>query len=151
MARIELRSFIKAPLEYVFDYVVNPANRPEWMDSVIEVKSISGGPIGVGTSWTESQKLIGKLIEYVAKITEFERSRRWAMEMSMLGTESILENTFEPENDGTRMTLVLDYALPGSFLGQFADKLLMERRMAKTCRQNTATLKMVLESGQGKT
>ena len=51
MAHVEDKCTIKVPVEYAFDYVVNPANRPQWMDKILEVKDISPGPVGVGTSW----------------------------------------------------------------------------------------------------
>lgn len=55
VARIEHRTLIKASLEEAFDYVVEPANRPNWIGSVLEVTGISEGPTGVGTSWNEKQ------------------------------------------------------------------------------------------------
>lgn len=66
----------------------------------------------------------------------------------MLGVKSKLINYFEPEEDRVRMTLIIDYTLPGSFLGQIADRLLFERIFEKTCRENAGTLKIILESGQ---
>ena len=150
MAHIEHKCIIKVPVEYALDYVVNPANRPQWLDSVLEVKDISQGPVGVETSWTEKQKIAGRVIEYLAKITEFERPRKWAMNMAIPGGKGVLVNTFESENDGTRMTVVVDYTLPGAFFGRLADKLLFEKIAAKTSRQNSATLKMVLESRQNR-
>ncbi len=61
MAHIESKYSIKAPVEQVFDYLTNPANRPEWLDSTIKVENISDGPIGVGTSWTEVSKVAGRV------------------------------------------------------------------------------------------
>jgi uncharacterized membrane protein len=150
MARIEHKTLIKTTLEEVFDYVVEPANRPSWIGSVIEVKDISEGPTGVGTSWSEKQKMAGRLLEYRCKMTEFDRPRKWAMEMVMLGVKSKLENLFEAEGDRIRMTLVIDYNLPGSFLGQIADRLLFERIFEKTVRENAGTVKMILESRRSK-
>jgi uncharacterized membrane protein len=148
MAYIEHKCIIKVPVEFAFDYVVNPANRTRWLDSVMEVKDISEGPIGVGTSWDEKQKVAGRIIEFVVKITEFERPRRWAMNLAIPGGKGVLVNSFEPENEGTLMTMTIDYTLPGAFFGRLADKLLFERIAAKTARQNSSTLRMMLEGGQ---
>ena len=148
MAHIEHKCIIKVPIEYTFDYVVNPANRPQWLDKVLEVKDISPGPVGVGTSWNEKQKVAGRIIEFVAKITELDRPRKYAMNMVIPGGKGILVTTFEPENDGTLMTRVLDYTLPGAFFGQLAEKLLFDRFVKKSLRETTATLKIVLEGRQ---
>jgi len=146
MARIEHKTLIRTTPEEAFDYIVEPANRPNWIGSVLEVTDISEGPIGVGTTWNEKQKIAGRLLEYRCTMTEFERPRRWAMEMVMLGVKSRLENSFDTEDDRIRMTLIIDYTLPGSFLGQIADRLLFERIFEKTCRENAGTVKMILES-----
>jgi hypothetical protein len=146
MAHIEHKTLIKTTLEEAFDFIVEPANRPNWIGSVMEVTNVSGSPIGVGTSWNEKQKVAGRLLEYVCTITELERPRKWAMEMVMLGVKNRLANTFETENDRIRMTLIIDYTLPGSFLGQIADWILFERIFEKTCRENAGTVKMILES-----
>jgi uncharacterized membrane protein len=146
MARIEHKTLIKTTQEEAFDYIVEPVNRPNWLGSVLEVTDISEGPIGLGTSWNEKQKIAGRILEYHCNMTEFERPHRWAMEMVMLGVKSRLENSFESEGDRIRMTLIIDYTLPGSFLGQIADRLLFERIFEKTCRENAGTVKMILES-----
>ena len=148
MAHIEHKHNIKVPIEYAFDYVVNPANRPQWLDKVLEVKDISPGPVGIGTSWNEKQKVAGRIIEFVAKITELDRPRKWAMNMVVPGGKGVLVYTFEPENDGTLMTMTLDYTLPGAFFGQLAEKLLFDRFVKKSLRETAATLKILLESRQ---
>ena len=148
MARVEHKRIIKVPIEYTFDYVVNPANRPQWLNKVLEVKNISSGPVGVGTNWNEKQKVAGRIIEFVAKITELDRPRKYAMNMVMLGGEGILVTTFEPDNDDTLMTRDLDYTLPGAFFGKIAEKLLLDRFVKKSLRESAVTLKTVLESRQ---
>ena len=114
----------------------------------MEVKDIPPGPVGVGTSWNEKQKVAGRIIEFVAKITELDRPRKYAMNMVIPGSQGILVTTFEPENDGTLMTRALDYTLPGAFFGQLAEKLLFDRFVKKSLRETAATLKIVLESRQ---
>lgn len=148
MAHVEHKCIIKVPIEYAFDYVVNPANRPQWMDKVLEVKDISPGPVGVGTSWNEKQKVAGRIIEFVAKITDLDRPHKYAMNMLIPGGKGILVTTFEPENDSTLITRVLDYTLPGAFFGQLAEKLLFDRFVKKSLRETAAKLKIVPESRQ---
>jgi uncharacterized membrane protein len=148
MAHVEDKCIIKVPIECTFDFVVSPANRPQWMDKVLEVKDISPGSVGVGTSWNEKQKVAGRIIEFVAKITELDRPHKYAMNMVIPGGEGILVTIFEPENDGTLMTRTLDYTFPGAFFGRLAEKLLFDRFVKKSIRDTSATLKIVLESRQ---
>jgi uncharacterized protein YndB with AHSA1/START domain len=146
MAHVEHKTLIKASREDAFDYVVQPATRPEWLGSVLEVSDISEGQIGIGTSWNEKQKIAGMVFEYRCEMTEFDRPYKWAMEFTLLGIKNRLVNTFEPDSDRIRMTLIIDYVLPGKILGQLTDILLFERIFEKTCRENAGTLKMILES-----
>jgi hypothetical protein len=146
MAHIEHRTLMKTSLEKAFDYVIQPKTRPEWLGSVLEVSDISEGQIGIGTSWNEKQKIAGGIFEYRCEMTEFERPNKWAMEFTLLGIKNQLVNIFEPDGDRIRMTLIIDYVLPGKILGQLTDLLLFERIFEKTCRENAGTLKMILES-----
>ncbi|MBN1191215.1 MAG: SRPBCC family protein [Dehalococcoidales bacterium] len=149
MARVEHKTLIKTTPEEAFDYIVKPANRPNWLGSVMDVSNISEGPLGIGTTWNEKQKIAGRRLEYCCKMTEFNRPRKWAMELDMLGVKSRLENSFDIHEDGrVCMTLIIDYTLPGSFIGQIADRLLFERIFEKTCRENAGTVKIILESKQ---
>jgi uncharacterized protein YndB with AHSA1/START domain len=150
MAHVEHRTLIKASLEEAFDYVVQPATRPEWLGSVLEVSDISEGRIGIGTNWNEKQKIAGRIFEYRCEMTEFERPRKWAMEFALIGIKNKLVNMFEPDGERIRMTLIIDYTLPGKILGQITDMLLFERIFDKTCRENAGTLKMILESRASK-
>jgi hypothetical protein len=146
MARVEHKTLMKTSLEEAFDYVVQPKTRPEWLGSVLEVSDISEGQIGIGTSWNEKQKIAGRIFEYRCEMTEFERPNKWAMAFTLLGIKNKLVNMFEPDGERIRMTLIIDYVLPGKILGQITDRLLFERIFDKTCRENAGTLKMILES-----
>jgi len=149
MGHIESKMSVKVPVETAFDYIANPANRPEWLDTTLEVKNISEGPIGVGTSWTEVAKIAGRTVEQVRTVTEYERPRRYVMEFAVFGAKTgKFDITFEPEAGGTRIAFIFDYTLPAAALGKIADKVLLERRLSKTFGHDTSTLRMVLESEQ---
>jgi uncharacterized protein YndB with AHSA1/START domain len=146
MARIETKYSIKAPVEQVFDYLTDPSNRPEWLDSTIKVENISEGPVSVGTSWTEVTKLAGRVYEHVRTVAEYKRPQRYVMEFAFLGAKTgKFDLTFEPEGEKTRITQVMEYTLPASVLGLIADKVLFERRLRKTIGHDISTLRMVLE------
>ncbi|NLV70986.1 MAG: SRPBCC family protein [Actinobacteria bacterium] len=146
MATVEHKTHIKTTMDKAFDYIVEPANRPNWLGSVTSVSDISAGPTGIGTTWMEKQKIAGKVFEYKCRMTEFDRPNKWAMDFGMMGVRGKLMNSFEAEDDGRiLMYLAIDYSLPGSIFGQLADRLLFERIFEKTCRENAVTVKMILE------
>jgi uncharacterized protein YndB with AHSA1/START domain len=139
----------KVPVESAFDYVANPAKRLQWLESVLEVKNITKGPVGVGTSCTETLKIAGRTVEQVRTVTEYERPHRYVYEFTTLGAKSgKFDITFEPEADGTRIAFIVDYTLPGSAFGKIADKLLFERSLKKTFGHSLTDLRTALESRQ---
>jgi uncharacterized protein YndB with AHSA1/START domain len=149
MGHIESKMSAKVPVETAFDYVANPAIRPHWIDSVLEVRDISEGPIGVGTSWSEVLKIAGRTVEQVRTVTEYERPRRYVYEFTTLGAKSgKFDITFEPEAGSTRIAFIVDYTLPGSAFGKVADKLLFERSMKKAFGHSLIDLRTALEGGQ---
>ena len=149
MGHIESKMSVKVPVERAFDYVVDPAKRLQWLESVLEVKNITEGPIGVGTSWTEVLKIAGRTTEQVMTLTEYERLRRYGYELTTLGTKTAkFDIIFEPEESGTRIAFIVDYTLPGSAFGKIADKLLFERSLKKAFGKGLTDLRMALESGQ---
>jgi hypothetical protein len=52
MARRRVVSFAVAP-EVAFDYLADPANRPEWQSSLRSVDLLTDGPPRVGTTWVD--------------------------------------------------------------------------------------------------
>jgi uncharacterized protein YndB with AHSA1/START domain len=149
MGHIESKISAKVPVERAFDYIADPANRLQWLESVLEVKNIAEGPIGVGTSWTEVLRIAGRTVEQVRTVMEYERPRRYVYEFTTLGAKSgKFDITFEPEAGGTRIVIIVDYILPGSAFGKIADKLLFERSLKKSFGHSLTDLRTALESGQ---
>lgn len=145
MSRVEHRCTIKTPVEEIFDYVVDPANRTEWQESCLEIRNVSRGPIGLGTTWTEKQKIGGRIVEYKVQITEFSRPKRWAMSLEIAGARGKFINIFDTEGDTTTVSIIMEYKMPGSLFGRFAEKIMFERLASKICSQDAASLKFVME------
>ena len=151
MAHIEKSVIINAPLEKVFHYTANPATMHEWISGLIESRDLPDGPVSVGTTWIQVIRLAGKNIEMRRQVTVYEPPHKLVWEGDMVGGKATFINTFEPVNDKTKFTIIMDYTLPGSFMGQFADKLLVERIADRDVAHNTVTLKTILESGETNT
>ncbi len=50
-----------------------------------------------------------------------------------------------PTDGGSRVELVVDYELPGSFLGEILDRLYVERRNEREAQHSLENLKDLLE------
>jgi hypothetical protein len=79
------------PRAVAYDYLVEPANRPEWQSSLKAVADVSG-PVRVGLSWTDVTK---PGLRPRMELTEHDRPRRWSESGSWRGFEAVLTLDFE--------------------------------------------------------
>jgi uncharacterized protein YndB with AHSA1/START domain len=61
---------IAAPPREVFDYIVEPRNRPQWQASLRRVEPLDDGRVGVGTAWVDHTAVGAKPH---LRIIEFQR------------------------------------------------------------------------------
>jgi uncharacterized membrane protein len=114
MAKAEVSTTIKRPVEDVFAVIINFENRPKWSSGSLESKITSAGPIGVGTTSRSVTKLLGRRIESESEVTEFEPNRKFA-EKSKSGPFPFQGSmTFEQIEGETRVNFTIE-AEPGGF------------------------------------
>ncbi len=138
MTRVEWSIEIKAPPEKVWplhfwDRV------PEWNDMVKEAKPTSEKRGEVGATY----HVVAEDREYDVEITEIVRYERCAWRSISGWTASgvtILEHT----NAGTKMTMSLDYTLPGIF-GKIIDRMFAQRAIERGTEKALEKLKSILE------
>ncbi len=147
MAHIKTSFYTKASAEYVFDYIAEPDNIAAWNSNFVENRGRLEGPIAVGTSWTQVSKIGGRTIEFRRRVLKYERPYRIVWEMTIPVGRMLLAFELEPQGSGTKATYTADYALPGSLLGRFTDKLLLENRVRRDAARNIAKLKAILQKG----
>ncbi len=58
--------------EDVARYAMEPDNDPTWIGGIVEAKRLSEGPIGEGTRVARVAKFLGKRIEYVNEVVEYD-------------------------------------------------------------------------------
>ena len=113
MARAEVSTTIKRPIEEVFAVLSDSSNGPKWISGEVESKKTSDGSIGVGTTWHRVGKFLGRRIEVDSKYTEFEANRKLVITATS-PFPFTSEFTLEPVAAGTRVNQVIE-AEPGGF------------------------------------
>ena len=76
MASITKSISIKAPIENVFAYITNPANRVEWIPDITSIRNVTGQ--GIGQKWDYTYKLHGLPIKGKVEVTEFVQNMRYS-------------------------------------------------------------------------
>lgn len=144
MLTIEKSVVINQLIGKVFEFVSNAENEPRWRTEIQESKVIFDGLYGVGSTISQSAHFMGRRIDATAEISEYEKNRSVAWEMtsgSFSGNGSI---AYEAVNDNqTKVTITSNFDVGGFF--KLAEPLVARSGRRQT-EANLATLKDMLEA-----
>lgn len=127
MAKFDVSTTIKRPVEDVFAALSNVENSPKWSSAALEAEQTSPGPIGVGTTARVVGKFLGRRIESESVVTEFEPNRKYTWESKSGPFPFNGSTTVDQIEGGTRVNTTVEVE-PGGFF-KLAEPLLMS--MAK--------------------
>lgn len=100
MSRYTFITEVDAPVELVFDLWTNLDRMHEWIEGVTKVADVTGPIDAVGTRYTV---WIGGF-RSATEVIEAERPRRFATRFGNWLLRGANRTTFEPEDEGTRLT-----------------------------------------------
>ena len=107
---------IDRPLEEVFAFLADPENDAHWTPMVKETRKTSEGPWGVGSTYEQSGRFLGRNYEMPWEVTEYEPNRKISQRLitpgplQMSGSSSV-----EAVSGGTRVTLTGEVQTSGFF------------------------------------
>lgn len=129
----------------VFAFATDPDNVPLFNSNMISFEQLTEGPVGKDTRNRGSVRVVGKTIEWVTEVTEFEPDRRYVSRSveSPVGFE--LDIKYEDANGGTKVTWHQESETYGGFFGKLADPL-VTRMYGKDVRSNLEKLKELIEA-----
>lgn len=142
--REELSVVIDRPIEEVFAFATEPENEPLWQSTSLETEQTSGGPVGVGTTFRNTSKFLGRRIDSTYEVTENEPPRRQCVRVTSGPIPGSGCYLFEPAEGGTRFTQRFEAEIGGFF--RLAEPL-VGRAIRRQMDVDMATLKDLLEAG----
>jgi len=114
MLKIETSTVINRPVEDVFAVASNPEGYVKWSPGLVEVKRISEGPVGVGTTWRLVRQALGQRLEGDLKLTEYDLNRKFTLDSKSRPFPGKARWTFNAVDGGTRVSVLIQ-AEPGGF------------------------------------
>jgi Polyketide cyclase / dehydrase and lipid transport len=135
---------IERPVEAVFALAANPQNDPLWSPVVAEARQTSLGSLGIGTTFQQVLRLLGRRLEITFEVTGFEQNRMVEIgRFSGRLRSAVGRRTFEPIPGGTRVTFG-GQGPSGLFLNLLEP--LVAGAARRQARRSLASLKQTLEA-----
>ena len=145
MTHIERTIDILAPSERVFEELIDLHRLDRWST----ITASHEGPeekLSVGQEFRQNLRVAGVSLPTTWRCTECDPPHSVAYEASSAGGGSLtMRQVVVPTDVGSRVELVVDYELPGSFLGEVLDRLYVERRNEREAQHSLENLKDLLE------
>jgi carbon monoxide dehydrogenase subunit G len=75
MVRFEFELEIDSPVAEVWDELTDPGKAIEWQTSLVTAEKVADEPIGVGTRIHDERRFLGRRIDSLVEVTEYEPER----------------------------------------------------------------------------
>lgn len=144
MAKIERSIDIEAPPEKVWPMVYWD-KVPQWLDMIKTAEFTSKDKDRLGATAHVAGEIAGIKAQWDAETTEWTENQKFAWR-TIAGTFTGFGSmTLSPVEAGTKVTFLMDYDLPYSFLGKLVDKLRVSKQMDKEFKIGMEKLKEIAE------
>lgn len=147
MTTVSKSVVIEAPREAIRPYFNDPQMLPKWNTNVYHWEPEEEWP-NVGAKGDIGFKASGGInVEAIMTSLEYDSetlNRAYNIDGGTL-PPSLWRYTFDEKDGKTTVTVDVEYTLPGSYLGQVVDKLVVERGNAKLLENSLLNLKTQVE------
>lgn len=147
MSNLKKSIFIDAPFEKVASYGKNPKEWAHWYAHLSEPKNLKGdGETGTVGEFTYS--MLGIHLPMTVEVKEFSTTpEKQVWVGSFTGPLSGIQTvTYLTKDNGTEVTIDIDYTVPGSILGKIADLVVIEKIQENATIATLGSLKAICES-----
>ena len=144
MTRIERSTVIDRPVDEVFGFTHDLDKNPLWQTTIVEIEPLTEGPLRVGSQWREVRRFLGKRIETVLELTEYEPNKRSAVKMVSGPVPLSGSYEYESADGGTKFTVAGELDAHGFF--KLAEPV-FARITGRELEANLGHLKDLLEAG----
>lgn len=125
MAKLERSITINAPVEKVYEYMMQPTNLPEIWPSMMEIKDVkNAGDVGGTFNWV--YKMAGRPFEGTTEMIEIVPCQH-VVSKTIGGIPSTFDWTYELANQGTKLTVQVEYTVPVPLLGKLAEAFIVKQ------------------------
>jgi uncharacterized membrane protein len=146
MPRVEKSILINVAVDRVFSLIADePERMADWWPPIEFQERVSPAPTQLGSISRYVYNMLGVRIKGEHRVQNFSRNQKLLVKTTS-GIDSAFDFQFEPyDTSVTRLTIVVDYQLPGAIIGQLLNKAMIENENMKNLEQGLNNLKQMLE------
>lgn len=145
MPHVEESIEIGAPVDVVFDLIAHqPERMAEWWPPIELQERITPPPTAVGSISRYVYNMMNVTIRGEHEVRAMDENQYLRVE-TISGIDSAFDFHFAPTPAGTRLTIRVDYTLPGSIVGQLMNRVIIEERNLKDLQEGLRNLKAIAE------
>jgi uncharacterized membrane protein len=119
----------------------------DWWPPIELQQRVSPPPTVVGSVARYVYNMMGVKIKGEHQVTAMTDNAHIVVK-TISGIDSTFDFRFEPLNGHTRLTIRVDYALPGSVLGQLLNRMAIEQKNARDLEEGLRNLKALAEAAE---
>jgi uncharacterized protein YndB with AHSA1/START domain len=144
MPQVEQSIEIAAPPDTVFALIADQPERiAEWWHE-FEQQRVTPPPTAVGSVARYVYNMMGIRIKGEHEVLQFEAGSHLVIR-TVSGLDGMLDYRLAATDEGTRLTVLFAYSLPGSMLGQRLNRHNMEQKNERDLAQGLENLKALIE------
>ena len=144
MPEITRSAMIDAEPRAIWQMVSDPAQAPRWMPDLKERRLLTAGGLDAGSQWEDHGLLRGKAYRAKYQVIEWNPPHHFAYQQissSQAGYVWIERVSVAGESGGTRVTLSLNYEMPGGLAGKLYEKLIFRKDFGATLENRLEALR----------
>ena len=145
---IRAETIINRPRDQVATYAMNSDNDPSWISGISQSRMLTDPPMGTGTRLARVAHFLGRRIEYVNEVTEYDQQGLLVMRSVSGPFPMTIRYQFEEATTGTLAEIQVQGEASGFF--KVATPLLAAM-VKRNVKKDLDSLKAHLESGSART
>ena len=147
MPQVEESIDIAAPVAVVFNLIAHqPERMAQWWPPIDLQERVTPPPTQVGSISRYIYNMMNVSIRGEHEVMAYAENQHLRVE-TISGIASAFDFRFDSRSDSqTRLTIAVDYRLPGSVVGQLMNRLVIEEKNVKDLQEGLRNLKALAEA-----
>ncbi len=146
MPYVERSVEINAPVQAVFDLVAHrPERMVDWWPPIELQERVTPPPTRIGSISRYVYNMVGIRVKGEHKVMDMVEHRHLLVKTTS-GIDAAFDFVFAPSGSGTRLTIRVDYSLPGAILGQLLNRATIEKKNQEDLEAGLHNLKALAEN-----